>query len=67
MPWHNVVDVAFLLVLSKIFRYQPIRCTDLTEVKKLLFLTFQSILPTACLLVTGSLRWLILGFLATRV
>ena len=33
MSRRNVVDVTFLLFFSMNFQYQPIRCTDLIEVK----------------------------------
>ena len=45
----NVVDVTFLLFFSTIFRYQPIRCTDLIEFKNYfshLLIDFANCLPT---------------------
>ena len=46
MSSKNVVDVTFLL-FSRIFRNQPIRCTDLTEVQNYFLLPFNRFcLPT---------------------
>ena len=38
----NVVDVTFLLFFSMNFQYQPIRCTDLIEVKNYFFSPFSN-------------------------
>ena len=49
MSRKNVVDVTFLLVFSTIFQYQPIRCTDLIEVKNYfshLLIHFAKCLPS---------------------
>ena len=49
MSRRNVVDVTFLLFFSMNFQYQPIRCTDLIEVKIVfshLLIDFAKCLPT---------------------
>ena len=55
MSRKNVVDVTFLLVFSTIFRYQPIRCSDLIEVLIYVFSPFNRFCQVPAYLLRGSL------------
>ena len=55
MSRKNVVDVTFLLVFSTIFRYQPIRWSDLIEVLNYFFSSFNRFCQVPTYLLRGSL------------
>ena len=55
MSRKNVVNVTFLLVFSTIFRYQPIRCSDLIEVLTYFFSPFNRFCQVPAYLLRGSL------------
>ena len=55
MSRKNVVDVTFLLVFSTIFRYQPIRCSDLIEILNDFFSPFNRFCQVPAYLLRGSL------------
>ena len=55
MSRRNVVDVTFLLFFSMNFQYQPIRCTDLIEVKNYFFSPFKWLCQVPAYLLRGSI------------